>query len=141
MGSAQQRNNGLCQYFHLGEIFSSSCPDARHSVSSRMSPVPFELLLLQWGSSVGVILSSPCLGSLGGMPVTSGFTFSSQPQSPLVFKSSGFENFSSWHWNPELGSLYEILFSFLHITFHYYTILNPVILLPLQKRSLIIVLI
>ena len=103
-GRAQQRNNGPCQQFSLGEsCFSSSHPDA----NSFLSICPW--CLLSYCPSTGPqskqVWVSLCTGPLRGMRGNLVALHLTQPWSPRVYTSRCYGDFSAWHRNSGLGVL------------------------------------
>ena len=102
----QQRDNGLCLPFCLGErrkLSPSSCHNARHFSSFLYATDAIQLLPWCWSServsqskSVHEFPKRNCMGLQKFLPLI---------QSPLVFAARRYGDLSSWYWNPGLGGL------------------------------------
>ena len=106
-GRAQERNNGLCQHFCIGQSFPSSPHlEARQFSSSHISLVLFGFCPRAGAQSKQVHQQANlCVGPVKGTPGTSEALHITQPQSPLAFTARSYGDFSSWHWNPWHWSL------------------------------------
>lgn len=103
---AQQRNNGFCLHLRSGANHPSSPhPEARQLSAPRMSLVPLEQLSQHWSwERVSPSVSKAGHGPFKRKVSTSHNPHFTQVQPQLVFTAKGSQDFSSWHWNPGLGS-------------------------------------
>lgn len=105
-GTTQQMNNSFSQYFCLGE----SVPSSSHSEARQFSSFPYVCGTSQADAAVleARASKSTSIKSMYGHPNRNSWDaccrLSYSTTILLVFIARNYGDFSSWHWNSELGS-------------------------------------